>query len=256
MKNKPMIMTIHTVFLASFSFVLLFWPAGEASYPDALVKQAMNMQDNEQKIDLPEPDLRGDVSVEEALHSRRSVRDFRSEPLTLSGVGQVLWAAYGITEPRPGGPSYLRGGFRTAPSAGALYPLELYLVAGNVNGLQPGIYRYNPEDHSLDLMSTGDSREELSEAALGQEFIEEAPASIVITAVYERTTQKYGQRGSERYVCMDAGHSAQNIYLQATALGLGTCAVGAFTDKMVEMVMMLPGKETPLYIMPLGKIED
>jgi len=142
---------------------------------------------------------------------------------------------------------------RTAPSAGALYPLEIYLVAGKVEGLSAGIYKYIPDGHSLELMAEGDVRSDLANAALEQDFITDAPASIVFTAIFSRTTQKYGERGRERYVCTDLGHAAQNVYLQAYALEIGTCAVGAFTDKMVSMVMMLENKEEPLYIMPLGK---
>jgi SagB-type dehydrogenase family enzyme len=201
---------------------------------------------------LPEPRLTSDISVEEALLNRRSIREFKDEALTLKQVSQILWAAYGITEERSS-PSFLRGGLRTAPSAGGLYPLEIYLVAGKITGLKPGIYKYISEKHSLELVSEGDVRKELAKAALDQDFIESAPASIFYSAVFNRTTQKYGSRGRERYVCMDLGHSAQNVYLQAYALNLGTCAMGAFTDDMVSMVMQLPDNEEPLYIMPIGK---
>ena len=203
-------------------------------------------------ISLPEPRFFSELSVEQALLNRRSVRDFTDEPVTLSEVSQLLWSAYGITEEHSY-PSFLRGGLRTAPSAGALYPLEIYLVAGNVKGLKKGIYRYISDGHFLELISDGDFRKDLSDAALDQEFIAQAPASLVYTAIFKRTTQKYGNRGRERYVCMDLGHSAQNVYLQAYALNIGTCAVGAFTDRMVSMVMQLPDNEEPLYIMPLGK---
>ena len=205
-----------------------------------------------QKVKLPEPRLTSDISVEEALLIRRSVREFKNEAITIQDVSQILWAAYGITEERSS-PSFLRGGLRTAPSAGALYPLEIYLVAGKVTGLKAGIYKYFSQDHSLELVSEGDVRKDLAAAALDQEFLETAPASLMYSAVYSRTTQKYGNRGRERYVCMDLGHSAQNVYLQACALGLGTCAVGAFTDDMVSIVMQLPENEEPLYIMPIGK---
>ena len=207
---------------------------------------------NENMIKLPDPRLESEISVEEALQNRRSLREFLNEPLSLEQVSQILWAAYGITEDRDN-PAFLRGGLRTAPSAGALFPLELYLVSGYVDGLKKGIYKYIPNGHLLELVSEGDIRRELAEAALDQEFIEQAPASIVYTAIFRRTTQKYGDRGRERYVCMDLGHAAQNVYLQAYALNMGTCAVGAFTDKMVSMVMLLPDNEEPLYIMPFGK---
>ena len=215
-----------------------------------------NMEIKDGMILLPEPKLKGEISVEESLYYRRSVRKYNNEPLSLEEVSQILWAAYGITEEIAGGPYYLRGGLRTAPSAGALYPLDLYLIVGDVIGLDPGIYKYNSEEHSLELLIEGDSRKELCDAALGQTMIEKAPASIVYSAIYSRNTDKYGLRGEERYVCMDLGHSAQNVYLQATALNIGTCAVGAFIDEMVSALMPFSEDEVPLYIMPLGKIDD
>lgn len=203
-------------------------------------------------VKLPEPRLSSAISVEEALLNRRSVREFDDEALTISQVSQLLWAAYGITEDRSS-PAFLRGGFRTAPSAGGLYPLEIYLIAGKVTGLAAGIYKYRSENHTLEMISDGDVRKELAKAAVDQEFILTAPATLFFSADFSRTTQKYGNRGRERYVCMDLGHAAQNVYLQAYALNLGTCAVGAFTDEMVSMVMELTDNEEPLYLMPVGK---
>lgn len=207
---------------------------------------------NNSIIQLPAPQLSSGVSVEEAMLNRRSVREFKDIALNLEEVSQVLWSAYGITEERSH-PTFLRGGLRTAPSAGALYPLDIYLAIGNVDGLKAGIYKYLSDQHAVELILEGDIRNDLAKAALDQEFIEQAPVSLVFVAIYKRTTQKYGERGKERYVCMDLGHSAQNVYLQATALNLGTCAVGAFTDKMVSMTMLLDSEEEPLYIMPIGK---
>ncbi len=212
----------------------------------------MNNNPIDETIQLPEPLLTSEVSVEEALLNRRSIREFKTDALSLNEVSQILWAAYGINEPRSN-PSFLRGGLRTAPSAGALFPLDIYLVCGKVAGLPAGIYKYISANHSLELVSEGDVREDLGKAALEQDFIEVAPISLVYVAIFNRTTQKYGERGRERYVCIDLGHSAQNVYLQAYALNLGTCAVGAFTDKMVSMVMLLTDREEPLYIMPVGK---
>jgi SagB-type dehydrogenase family enzyme len=204
-------------------------------------------------IELPDPIYKSETSVEEALLNRRSIREFNTgTALNLEDISQILWSAYGISEPRSY-PTFLRGGLRTAPSAGALYPLEFYLAAGRVEGLTPGIYKYISDGHSLELVAEGDVRKDLASAALEQDFIADAPASIVISAIFSRTTQKYGNRGRERYVCMDLGHAAQNIYLQTYSLGIGTCAVGAFTDKMVSMVMMFDDREEPLYIMPIGK---
>ncbi len=205
-------------------------------------------------IKLPEPKFTSDYSVEEALLNRRSVREFSDDALSLYEISQILWAAYGVTEERSH-PSFLRGGLRTAPSAGALYPLDIYLVAGKVKDLPAGIYKYIADGHKLELHSSGDSREELAMAALKQDFIKDAPAILFYSAIFSRTTQKYGDRGKERYVCMDLGHSAENVYLQCASLGLGTCAIGAFTDDMVSSVMMLEKKEVPLYLMPVGKIK-
>ncbi len=198
----------------------------------------------EEKIFLPEIRLQGEISVEEAIFRRRSVRSFRDEPLSLEELGQLLFAAQGITEK-----TY---GFRTAPSAGALYPLELYAVIGRVKGLSPGVYRYLPQDHSMVKVLEGDRRGELFQAALEQSSIQEAPVTLVFTAIYERTTQKYGERGI-RYVHMEVGHAAQNVYLEAEALQLGTVAIGAFRDKSVANLLALPANEVPLYLMPIGK---
>ena len=196
-------------------------------------------------IELPEPRLTGDTSVEEALSTRRSIREYRDEPLTLSDVSQLLWAAQGITDKR---------GFRTAPSAGALYPLELYLVAGNVTDIPAGIYKYSPYKHNLTRIVDGDKRDALSDAALEQECVRRCSAAIVFSAVYERTTGKYGKRGI-RYVHIEVGHAAENLHLQAVSLNLGTVAVGAFFDDEVKQIMNLPEDEEPLYIMPVGKIK-
>ncbi|MBN2537648.1 SagB/ThcOx family dehydrogenase [candidate division WOR-3 bacterium] len=204
-------------------------------------------------VRLPEPARAGAVSVEQALWQRRSVREFADEPLALEQVGQLCWATYGITLPLPGGPAFLRGGLRAAPSAGALYPLELFVFAGNVTGLDPGVWRYRSETHELVLVRPGDRRAELAAAALGQEFIARAPAALCWSAVFSRTTNKYGARGRERYVMMDLGHSGQNVWLQAVALGLGAVAVGAFVDEEVKLAAGMDAREEPLYIMPVGR---
>ena len=196
-------------------------------------------------IQLPSPNYKSNTSLEEALLNRRSVRDYKTESLSLSEVSQILWAAQGITDTVEG--------LRTAPSAGALYPLEIYLVAANVTDLSPGIYRYSPQDHSLKKISEGDKRTEISNASLKQESISSSSAIVVITAIYERTSVKYGKR-TERYVNMEVGHVGQNIYLQAVSLGLGTVMVGAFEDDALKKVLSLPDNEHPLALYPLGKI--
>lgn len=206
-------------------------------------------------IELPEPRLDSEISLEETLQKRRSIRKYSDDPLTMEEVSQILWAAYGLTKPYPDGPAFLRGGLKTAPSAGARYPLEIYLVAGNVTELSTGIYKYRAEDHSIFKISDGDIRKELAEAALDQPWVLEAPASLVYSAVFSRTTDTYGDRGRERYVCMDLGHSAENVYLQAVALDMGTVAIGAFSDIKVKLLINMTKEEEPIYIMPLGKLE-
>jgi len=207
------------------------------------VNEREPMEPINEKIKLPEPKYNSKTSVEQALLERRSVRVYKDESLTLTEVSQLLWAAQGITGPR---------GFRTAPSAGALYPLELYVVAGNVNDLPNGIYKYKPHKHELAMIVEGDKRTELCNAALDQPSVKDAAAAIVFSAVYERTTGKYGERGI-RYVHTEVGHAAQNIYLQAVSLNLGTVVIGAFDNEEVKKIMNIGDKEQPLYIMPVGK---
>ena len=202
----------------------------------------LNSMERDQGIDLPQPSADGDVSVEAAIRERRSVREFSKRALTLADVAQLLWAAQGITS---------RDGGRAAPSAGALYPLELYLVAGDVDSLPAGVYHYRPERHRLTLAADGDHRKALAAAALGQSWVRRAPAVLVIAGVYERSAKKYGQR-ARRYTRIETGHAAQNVYLQAVALGLGTVIVGAFEDAEVREVLGLSGNHAPLALMPVG----
>ena len=199
---------------------------------------------------LPPPILDGSKSVEEVLASRRSRRDFVDRAISLEQLSQIMWAAYGITYPIPNVPN-LRGGLRTTPSAGATFPLEVYVVVGNVQGLEPGVYRYISEEHKLVKVIDGDIRNELSNAALGQTMVRDAPASVFYSAVFYRITGRYGERGI-MYAYIELGHSAQNVYLQVEALGLGTVAIGAFFDDRVRQVLSLPDNEHPLYIMPFG----
>jgi len=206
-------------------------------------------------VKLPEPRLTSSIPVEEALRNRRSIRSYQSSPVSLAEVSQLLWSAYGLTQPIENGPAYLRGGLRTAPSAGALYPLEIYLVARNVADLPPGVYWYRSETHELVTVSQEDRWDMLKQAGLEQPHFETAAAAIVYSAVFDRNTGKYGQRGRERYVCMDLGHSAENVYLQAYALKIGTCAIGAFSDLSLKKAIGMTREEEPLYIMPFGKVE-
>ena len=195
-------------------------------------------------IKLPAPCLDSKVSLEKALHKRRSIRNYSDNSLSISNVSQILWAAQGITKKR--------GGLRTAPSAGALYPIELYIAVGKVKGLSQGLYKYNPQKHTILKVMEGDIREKLSNAALKQSCIRRGAVNIIIAGVYKRTALKYGKR-AEQYVLMECGAVSQNIYLQSYALNLGTVLVGAFNDDALKSILKLPEDEYPLGIMPIGE---
>ncbi len=194
-----------------------------------------------ESMKLPEPQFKSTTSLEETLLKRRSVREFTEDSLTIEQVSQLLWSAQGVTS---------KWGGRTSPSAGALYPLDIYLLAGKVKGLEPGFYHYEPDKHSITLKNDKDFREELTKASLDQKEISKAPVTLVIAAVYERTMKKYQQRGV-RYVHMEVGSAGENIYLQCESLGLGTVFIGAFEDEEVKKVLGIT--EEPLAIFPVGK---
>ena len=206
-------------------------------------KSIITMKNELETIKLPEPRYESEISVEEALRARRSIRDYKSEPLTLEEVSQLLWAAQGVTTEK---------GSRTAPSAGALYPLEIYVAVQNIESISGGVYKYKPHGHELAKVAEGDKRMELYNAALKQSAVKDAAVVVVFSAVYERTAEKYGERG-ERYVHLETGHAAQNVYLQAISLDLGTVVIGAFDDNEVKKIMNMQDDEQPLYIMPLGR---
>jgi len=189
-------------------------------------------------INLPKPRLTGEMSLEQAISQRRSVREFAKNPLTHEQLGQLCWAAQGITD--------VRQGFRAAPSAGALYPLEIYLVTPD------GLFHYRPAGHKLDRLDAKDLRTPLYRAALEQAWIAGAPATMVITAVVQRTAAKYGDR-APRYCLLEAGHAAQNVLLQAVALGLGAVPVGAFEDQRVRELLHLPSDQNVFYLIPIGR---
>ncbi|MDI6718102.1 MAG: SagB/ThcOx family dehydrogenase [Methanomicrobiales archaeon] len=215
---------------------------GADSTPAVTQATAMQGTDGGAAIQLPPPRQDSNASLERVLLTRRSVSRYRTDrPLALSEVSQLLWAAQGITGPE---------GRRTAPSAGRTYPLEVYVVAGNVNDLPAGIYHYLPDGHQLERLAEGDVRQALSAAALDQAEVREAPADIVITAFPERT-RNFGDR-AERYVFLEAGHAAQNVLLQAVALNLSSIPVGGFNDTRVRSVLSLAENQVPLYIMPVG----
>jgi SagB-type dehydrogenase family enzyme len=206
-----------------------------ARFSNGEVKK-MDLSQDSFVINLPSPAQKGKMSLEEALKKRESVRSFSSDPLTKEDLSQLLWAVQGITR---------NWGARTAPSAGALFPLEIYVV------LKEGFFRYSPKGHNLVRIMQQDLRNTLSKAALSQNCIGEAPAVFVIAAVYERTSRKYGNR-AERYVKMEAGHAGQNLLLQAVSLGLGAVPVGAFQDEQVQQALHLPVNHEPLYLIPVG----
>jgi len=200
------------------------------------------------EIKLPAPLTDGKVSVEEAIYRRKSVRVYAEDGLTLRDISQVLWSAAGTTV------DGRTGATRSYASAGGAYPLEVYIFTGNTAGLKPGIYKYIFQNHSIELLKQGDMRPKLAKAAGGQRMIEDAPMSILFTAIFPKTSLKYGKRGEDRYVYMDMGHAGQNVYLQAQARGLGTVAVGSFNDEAVKKLLgERPENEEPVYIMPVGK---
>ena len=226
---------LHIIFsVITFVIVIihifpLIWP----SKAPALYEEGMK---------LPEPILKGEMTVEETMLNRRSIRNYLDEDLTLEQLSQLLWAAQGITS---------EWGGRTAPSAGATYPLEVYVLVRKVDGLEKGIYHYNPGDHSLNSIKSGDYSNQLMRVAVNQEWIRDGSINIIITADFSRTTSTYGERGN-RYVYLEAGHSAQNIYLQTAALNLGCVVVGAFDDEGVGNVLSLPENHKPIYLIPVG----
>ena len=205
----------------------------------ALVSVGLWAKDTPDPGALPAPVVRGRLSLEECLARRRSVRRYADGPLTRRQIAQLCWAAQGVTEPKRG--------FRTAPSAGGLFPLELYVVTAE------GVWRYVPKTHSLVKGLAGDVRGKLQAAALGQPMVGRAPATFVIAAVASRTARKYGPR-SRRYVDMEVGHAGQNLLLQATALGLGAVPAGAFHDDRVRRLLSLPADHEPLYLIPVGPL--
>jgi SagB-type dehydrogenase family enzyme len=194
-------------------------------------------------IVLPEPDAKGSMALERAIAQRRSIREFEGGSVSLAQLGQLLWAAQGVTHPR---------GFRAVPSAGALYPLELYAITAGGGDLEAGIYHYRPHRHGLGRVAQGDFRADFAAAALMQEWVERVSVILVVAAVHARTMTKYGDRG-RRYVAIEAGHCAQDIYLQAVALGLGATEVGAFSDAAVSRLLRLPDGQEPVTSIAVGQ---
>jgi SagB-type dehydrogenase family enzyme len=196
-------------------------------------------------VQLSRPAYDGKMSVEKAIKERRTVRDFLPRPLTSTQLSQILWAAQGITDEK--------SGFRAAPSGGALYPLDVYAVVGEggVEGLESGVYIYQPKGHTIRLVLQGDKRKDVAGASLWQMWVANAPVIFVVTSEHERITRKYGKRGI-RYAQIEVGHIGQNIFLQSGALGLGAGIVGAFHDGAMAEAIGAPRAHEPLIIMPVG----
>jgi len=233
-----LVLVILAVTITVTKFPVIIWS------PPQKAEEVFEVVGNE-TIYLPLPKLTSSIKLEEALLYRRSIRDYLEKPLTMKQLSMILWACQGVND--------VRYGFRTAPSAGALYPLEVFVVVGenNVESLKAGIYHYDPFSHSLTLLKKGDFMEDLCEACLGQEWVKKASINLVIGAVFERTTKKYGDRGI-RYVYLEAGHAAQNVYLECAALDLGCVVIGAFFDEKVAEISCMPKNCDPIYVIPVG----
>jgi SagB-type dehydrogenase family enzyme len=203
----------------------------------------INLKEGEM-IKLPAAIKDGQMSLEKALTLRRSIRSYAPEALSVQELSQLLWSAQGITNER---------GFRTAPSAGATFPLEMFVVVNNVNRLKRGIYHYNPHDNTLEVIHLKNISSELMRASLSQSMITEAGAVLVFGAIFDRTTDRYNERGI-RYVYNEVGHASQNVHLQAAALDLGTVVIGAYRDEEVEEILNLDPEIRVLYMMPVGKL--
>lgn len=193
-------------------------------------------------IRLPQPKFQSDFSLEKALLQRRSYRAYKKTPLSIWEISQLLFAGQGVID----------GDRRTVPSAGALFPIEVYLVAGKIKRIPAGIYKYQPQTHQLIKILGRDKREELAKAAFSQPWVKEAPATIVICGNFETTTRKYGERG-KRFVIIEVGHVAQNICLQSTSLNLGSVCIGGFDDEKIRNLLNLEKEPRPFYLIPVGK---
>jgi SagB-type dehydrogenase family enzyme len=232
----PVIIAVIILLLATLIIILVLLHNNRNKGWDELVET--------KEYKLSEPVKKGDMSLEEAISNRRSIRTYSEGKIGERDLSQLLWAAQGITDEAEG--------LRTAPSAGALYPLEIYVAIAAVEGLEAGLYKYDPSGHSLLLKKNGDIRDDIYNAALRQDSIKDAAAVIIYCTEFKRTFSRYKDRAAQ-YVYIETGHSAQNVYLQAEALNLGTVAIGAFDDEGIKEVLDLPKGEEPVYLMPIGK---
>ncbi|MFP3949560.1 MAG: SagB/ThcOx family dehydrogenase [Candidatus Micrarchaeia archaeon] len=223
--------------------LVILWAIWSGGSEKEVVGMECSSNPAQSEINLPEPDYSGS-SVEEAIRERRSVREYTGENITLEELSMLLWAGQGTTS---------EWGGRAAPSAGALYPIELYVVPNKVEGVYCGIYKYIPEEHKLVLVQEGDFREEVAAAALGQECVRDAAAVIVMTAVRERTAAKYGER-ADLYIAMEAGHISENLLLEAVSLGMGAVPIGGFVPEEMDRFLRVEEGETSIYINAIGKV--
>lgn len=229
-----------------FLFIIVF---GISTGVYCMAKETVNntsIQPSKNTITLPTPAHDASCSLEKAINERRSIRSYKETPLTLKQISQLLWAAQGITNGR---------GFRTAPSAGAKYPIEIYLASGNISNLPAGIYKYAPKEHTLLLINDGDMRNDLCKACVSQPCVKNGACSIIICAVMERVTKKYPARGQE-YTFVEVGCVSENIHLQATALNLGTVYVGGFDSSAISKILTSTQEEIPVCVMPVGHINQ
>jgi len=219
--------TLSILFITSFVFLPVF--ALAQTYTD---------------VPLPSPSFTGKKSVEEAIKARRTVRHFKAKALNLEQISQILWAAYGVTA---------NDLYKSVPSAGALYPLDIWVAAGKngVEGLEAGVYQYIPKAHRLTQVKAGEVRDDIARASLYQSWMAAAPVIFIITGEYERCTRKYGEKGIP-YTYIEAGHAGQNVFLQAGALGLGAGIVGAFHNDVIRQVLGISRNYDPILIMPVG----
>lgn len=237
MSTKGKIILIILIILLGVVIAYLIWPQPTTVSQRAVIST----------VSLPNPIIKGNMSVEQSIQNRRSIRHYTNEPLTLQDISQIMWAAQGITDKT--------GNLRAAPSAGQVYPLEIYIVVGkgSVTKLNEGVYHYNPFNNSLEKIMAGDARSDLSQAANGQPWVKQAPVDIVITGNYQKMITKYKDETlSIRFVNLEAGHVGENIYLEAGARNLVTVSLGSFKDDSVHKILGLPSDETTIYIFPVG----
>lgn len=239
MRRKPIIILV-ILLLILLSVVGIF-------YFKEPQKTPVTVRNVSEIVSLPPPVLTGNLSVEQSIQNRRSVRQYSNKPITVGNLSQILWAAQGITDTEKN--------LRAAPSAGQVYPLEIYVVAGSgsVDGLDVGLYHYVPDNNTLEKLMNGDLRSKLSEIANNQPWVDQAAVDIVITGNYRKMLYKYPDKElSTRFVDLEAGHAGENIYLQSESLGLVTVSLGSFDETRMIQLLHLPVYETPIYIFPVG----